>query len=451
MKKLISVAIIAIFIFSLMPLAFAQESAVAVTADVNIGTNDKRENARDRLQDMREKNKERLEKMQNLDQEQIKRLSALNVKNIDKIAQLKKERLDRISKLSEEKLLRISELDKENLEKVADLSDVELEKVSVLGRARLKALANKDDSRMKAELKSIRIVKLKGPEGLNKRIVSQDMLIQLKEKLDKSRDEFRQAKSELEDSRKKLREAKDRRDENATFEYAQSYLLHTADALINHLEKIKANVQASENIEADSESKIVAQIDAQIAEINSIKAQISAATSREQLKEAAKKMQDKWSRLKHLISAHAERVVTARIEGIVNRGIVLEKRLDKILAKAKEKGIEINVSAEVGEFSAKIATAKDKYQQAQAKLTAVIELKTGNSTNEQIKAAANDAKSLLKEARDAIKEAHGILKEIVGKIKEAYPEANLSEEAEVEVAVDKTATASTEANATVST
>ena len=184
--------------------------------------------------------------------------------------------------------------------------------------------------------------------------------------------------------------------------------------------------------------KIVAEIDSQIAEINQIKADVGAAITKEQVREAAKKLHDKWKRLKHIIRVHAERVVSARVEGLVNRGTVLEKRLDNVLEKAKEKGIEIDVSAELAAFSEKIALAKDKYKQAQDNLYTALDLKAGNSTEEQIKTAADEAKALLKEARDAIKEAYDILKAIVKKIKEAMPDADISADVEVEVAEETT-------------
>ena len=385
--------------------------------------------------------RERLQKIAELDKRQIERLASLNIKNLDKIAELKKERLEKIAKLSEEKIKRLAELEKEKLEKISDLNETEIEKFSTLNRARLKELAKFDKEKLKAELKALKVLKVKNADDLNRRDIPEARLAQLREGFDKAKEEFKEARDELKDARDKLKEARDRKDEKATLEQAKNYLLHTADALIKHLEKIKAKVQESENIQDDREAKIVAEIDAQIAEINQIKADIEAATTKEQIKEAAKKLHDKWKRLKHIIRVHAERVVLARVEGIVNRGIVLEKRLDNVLEKAKEKGIEVDVSAEVAAFSEKIALAKDKYKQAQDKLYTALDLKASNSTEEQIKTAADEAKALLKEARDAIKEAHDILKTIVKKIKGAEPEADLSEEVEVEVAQETTASA----------
>ncbi|MBI2658129.1 hypothetical protein HYX08_05545 [Candidatus Woesearchaeota archaeon] len=488
MKKIIAFAMMAIFVFSLIPVAFAEEgtgTSVDSKTEIRIKEESRDDDTRvrneirikeevkddkaearvetrtkgeirvrsvDRLKNLRQEHRvkieglsrerfdkisnlssERLEKIAELDKRQIEHLAGLNIKNLEKIAELKKERLERISNLSEEKLERLSELEKEKLEKIADLNEAEIEKVSALNRARMKELAKLGHERLKLELKAVHIIKVKNADDLNRRDISESRLVQFRERFENAKDEFDEAKDELKEARERLKIAKEKRDDNATLEEAKDYLLHSADALISHLEKIKAKVQESKNIGNNTEARIVAEIDAQIAEINQIKADVQASTTKDQVKEAAKKLQDKWKRLKHLIRLHAERVVSARVEGIVNQGLVMEKRLDNVLAKAKEKGIEINVTADVSAFSEKIAVAKDKYTQAQAKLNAVIELKAGNATEEQIKTAADEAKALLKESRDAIKEAHGILKVIVRKIKEAMPEADISSDVEVEI------------------
>lgn len=468
MRKTIALIIIAIFVFSLIPLAFARNTAADANdksasmddpttrvserePNVSTPTQDPTIMASDRMKDAREKNRERLAKIRSLDQRQIERLSALNVKNVEKIAELKKERLDKLAKLNEEKLGRILELEKDKLDKISDLNETEIEKASVLGRARLKELAEKDPARLRAELSAIKTSKIRNADNLAKRDIPAARLAQVRERFEKAKEEFKSAKDGLNDESKKLKEARGKGDEKAVLEHAKAYLLKTADALINHLEKIKAKVQESENIADDREAQLVAEIDAQIAEINKIKTESQSATTKEQIKSAAKKLDDKWKRLKPLIRMYSEVVVSARVEGIVNTGLVLEKQLDNVLAKAKEKGIEVDVSAEINAFSEKIANSREKYKQAQSKLSEALGLKSKNDSadSEKVKALTDEAETLLKSARDALKEAHDILKSIVKKIKEAVPDADLSEETEVEVEQEKsTETGSTETETT---
>ena len=308
-------------------------------------------------------------------------------------------------------------------------------------KAEIKAEAGaKEDHGLKDNksemLKSIKVVKIKKAEELGERKISQARLNQVKEMFDKAKDEFKEAKEGFDNERKKLKESIEKKDQKASVEHARNYLLNAADAMISHLEKIKAKVQENENIANGAEAKIIAGIDVQISEINAIKADVQAASTKEQVKESAKKIRDKLGSIKRLSEMYSERVVAARVEGIVNQEAVLEKRLDNVLEKAKEKGIEVNVSADISAFSEKISAAKYKYGQAHANISEAIELKEKGEPAEsnEIKVLIDNAKSLLNEARDAIKESHEILKRIVKKIKKVLPDAGISSDAEVEIA-----------------
>ena len=457
MKKTIALTIMAIFILSLVPLAIA-DTEVAANSDTSVDSETRsgsldssnvqvsprtsvragaeiNENAKDRLEKMRENNEKRLEKIAELDQKQRERLSKLEVKNFEKISQLKSDRLEKLAELSDEKLQKIAELDQEKLEKISELNRSDIQKFLELNRARSKELAKMDFQTLKMELKGIKILKVKDAHDLDERNLTQSDILKARADFEAAKEKFKESKDGLEGAREKLKKSKEKRDDNATIENARGYLLKVSDALVSHLEKIKAKVQENSNIEANVSARIVAEIDAQIADINSIKAEVQSATTKQQIKDYAAKLRKKWNTLKHLVELYSKRVVSARVEGIVNQGLVLEKRLDHILQEAKDRNISINVSAEVGVFSQKIAESKDKYTQAQAKISEALDLRSKGESDDssKIKALADEANQLLKESRDLIKQAHDELKVIVKKIKEAYPGANLSEDVEVEV------------------
>ena len=467
MKKIFALAIIAIFMLSLMPGAFSRSLTIDTNAEIkgNAETNSNNNNNSERLgaraeakaeaKELRESYKERLkllketqraklealsaeraemfanlssdrlEKIAELDKRQIERLSELNIKNLEKISRLKGERLERLA-----------ELEKDKLERISNLNESDIEKVSVLGRAKLKEVAKLDVARIKAELKSIKIHKVKNADELNEKNVTNEEIASLRQRFEGAKEKFNEAKDELKNEREKLNEAKKKGDEKSALEHAKNYLLRAADALINHLEKIKAKVQESPNINDETEVKIVAEIDAQISEINSIKAEVQAATTKEQVKDIAKKLRSKWNSIVHLIRLYSGRVVSARVEGIVNQGLVLEKQLDNVLQKAKERGINVSVSAEMELFSQKIAASRDKFKQAQDKLTEALGLRAKGepAESDKLKVLIEESNQLLKESRDSLKEAHDLLKTIVKKIKAAYPQADLSADVEVEVA-----------------
>ena len=468
MRKTISMAIIAMFLVSIIPFVFAErllDSKLGIRAESRDGNDSAKVEARDeiklrnnearaelkeeyrgKLNILRENyrakiealgeekakmfanlSSDRLQKIAKLDKKQIERLAKLNVKNLYKIAELKADRLERLTELEENKLERISELNQSDIEKISDLN-----------RARIKELAKMNNAELKEELKAIHFVKVKNADELNQRNLTQANLTQLRERFENAKQEFKDAKEELEVTRKALKEARDKGDEKGSIEHAKDYLSKVADALILHLEKIKAKVQENKNIGNETEAKIVADIDTQISEINQIKAHVQAATTKEQVKEAAKELKKKWNSLKHLIDLYSKRVVAARVEGIVHRGLVLEKQLDHVLEKAKEKGIEVNATAEISNFSQEIANSKEKYLAAQAKISEAFDLRAKNESanSEKIKSLLDEVNQLLKESRDSLKQAHETLKAIVKIIKTAMPEADLSAEAEIEVESD---------------
>ncbi len=467
MKKLIALMIILLFAIGLIPAAFGRELTAAAKADLRddasassnksaevSARNSARIEAKAELKDLRKEyseriknlkesqrekleaisdegteafanlSSERLEKIAELDKRQIKRLSALKIRNLEKITELKKERLERLSELEQDKL-----------EKISDLSQAEIEKFSELSRARLKNLAKLDSAAIKAELKAIHFVKVRNANDLNKKNVTGSEFAQLKARFEKSKENFKAAKDELNEEKKALNEAKKERNENASIEHAKEYLAKFADALTSHLEKLKVKVQENQNIDDSTEAKIVAEIDVQISDIAKIKSESQAAITKGQVKEAAKKLREKWNTLKHFIDLHAKRVVAARVEGIVNQGLVLEKRLDNLLAKAKEKGIEINATAEISTFSQQIAASREKYLAAQAKISEAFDLRAKGepADSEKIKTLLQEAEQLLKESRESLASAHETLKGILRMVKTAMPDADLSADVEVEV------------------
>lgn len=472
MKKTIALTIMLVFILSLIPLAIADresssDSSLNVTANsgtsvnsganldtsasstdvqvsstssvsANAGVNNNQnqiENMKDRLEKMRENNQQRLEKIAGLDQKQKERLSKLNVTNLDKIMQLKSGRLEKITNLSDQRLQRIAELDQAKLEKVSELNQSDIQKFSELNRARLKELAKMDIQSLKIELNGIKMLKVKNAHDLDERNLTQSEIAKASANFEAAREKFNESKNGLENAREKLKEAKAKNDDNATIESARAYLLNVSDAVVSQLEKIKAKVQENSNIETNVSASIVAGIDAQIADVNSIKAEVQSATTKQQIKDDAAKLRAKWNTLQHLIDLYTKRVVSARVEGVVNQGLVLEKRLDNVLQQAKDKNITLNVSAEMDVFSQKVTDSRDEYTQAQAKISEALDLRASGepADSSKIQSLMEEANQLLKESQASIKQAYDELKVIVKKIKEAYPAANLSENTEVEV------------------
>ncbi len=239
----------------------------------------------------------------------------------------------------------------------------------------------------------------------------------------------------MEQAREKFAEAKAANNETARLEHSKEYVIRAAEAIVNHLEKLKSRIEESDNIDEERAAELITKIDAQISEVQELKQQAEAATTLEEIKGIAKALNEKWKSLKHFANVYSDRVVAARVKGLVNQGRVLEARLDKILERLEASNITVDVEAEVNEFSAKIAEARDKQAQAQEKLRQAFDLAESRpASNEEIKALTDAAKELLDAARESMREAHRMLTEIVSKIKEAAPGTELDTDEEVELA-----------------
>ena len=305
--------------------------------------------------------------------------------------------------------------------------------------AHIKDILKERKKELKDDLKEIKKArKVKNAEELNERNVSESKLKILRERFEVSKEKFDEAKKDLKDERENLKEALKNKDRNATFVYAKNYLLNSVDLLISDFENIKVKVQENANIGNETEAGIVADIDAQIKDLQDIKARISSATTNKELKDIAKELHEKLNKLKNIISLHTNRIVLARVEGIINNGLVLEKRLDKLLEKAKNQSIDVNVTTEVDLFKSQIADSRDKYKQAQAKISEAIDLRTNGepAESEKIKSLMQEAHDLLADSRNSLKDAYQTLKEIMKKIKDKSRDLDLSKEVDVEVDQD---------------
>jgi hypothetical protein len=204
-------------------------------------------------------------------------------------------------------------------------------------------------------------------------------------------------------------------------EYEKNGWLRAAEAIINHLEKVKSKVQESEDLDEKETESIIADINAKIDEINDAKADVEAATTKEEIRAAAKKINVAWKRIKAKSKIHAREVVNGKVRSLVKRSEHLEKKLDRILAEMEEKGIDVEgIDEKVTQFSDKIAEARDKLRQSNEKFKEA----KATGVDEDRKTLLEEAKALAREAHDDLKEAHDILKEIVREIKASYREAD---------------------------
>jgi len=188
-------------------------------------------------------------------------------------------------------------------------------------------------------------------------------------------------------------------------------LINAADQVIKLLTDAKARIEASDiSIKEDAMSKI----DAHIASIESAKAKVEALTSestREDYNAATKELRNAINEARKDLKTSAHSLVSRRMGVVIGMAEQLEKRLDNMVSKIAEKGIDTS-SVDVAAFKAKVDEAKRLHAEA-------------ISLFEKSKTAEKDAKvdlvkqanEKLREAYAALKESHQILKDIVAQLK----------------------------------
>ena len=201
-------------------------------------------------------------------------------------------------------------------------------------------------------------------------------------------------------------------------EHAKDYLKNGANMVIEHLNKLKSKIEGSEEVDDKKAEKMIEDIENSIDELKNAVAQVGAAQTKDEIKDASKVIYNIWNRFKNRERVYTAQLYKSGVWNIIKRSEQVENRLDKILDEMEEKDLNIiGIDEKVDEFSEKVQEAKDKYQEAE-------DLLEENGEN------VDQARQLLSEAHQTLKDAHRLLVDIVNDIKEAGGE--ITEETEEE-------------------
>ncbi len=424
MKKLISVLILAVFFISLATLTVSEEENIENRETTGVKKNTIKEEIakaiefaeikREKLQKSPILNEEQLEKFRILETETLRKLMKLNEGKLLGLTELKKDQIKKLAKLEISNLRKITSLNKETIAKITELEEEQLVKLSSLDRARLKKLSGLSKDSLNGELKKIEIEKIDPKILFKKRIISQ-------QKIKKSEERFQIAKQKLLDSKKKLdaerrllKLAKEKNDEEFIKEHARNYLSHAADAIINHLEKIKNKIQQSYNIGSEEALEIIRDINLKIKDLEDAKSDAEGATEKEEIRKAARTINAAWKRTRIQSEFYVNMLINKKIEEIIKRSEQLEKKLEDILTSMEEKNLDVQkIEEKLTSFSERIDEARTQFQKSMQKFR---EAKS-TGVKVDIEKLIIGAKSFEKEARAALKESHNTLTEIIKDIR----------------------------------
>lgn len=323
-----------------------------------------------------------------------------------------------------------------DIRNIANLSEGDLKKIAHLTRARLKEMAKLGSEQLRAELKSIKLVKVNEKNLAKKRIILGEKLKELNSRFNEARKKFMDEENAYKEKRKEFNEIKEKlrscRDDSSeeckklneeAISRGKEFLMHAADLVIEHLNKIKAKAESSENLDENEANEIVQKIDAAIKELEDAKAKVNDAKTKEELRAAAKMIDDAWKKIEYNAMAYAARIVHTKVGEIISRSENLENKLQCAVSSMEQQNFSTDDADDlIGKFSEKVNEARSEYNSAQELLKQARAIKTGSEKSDEneakIRELIGQAKDLISKAHDDLKEAHEQLKNLFKLIKE---------------------------------
>ncbi|MDD5177941.1 MAG: hypothetical protein PHT54_01495 [Candidatus Nanoarchaeia archaeon] len=244
---------------------------------------------------------------------------------------------------------------------------------------------------------------------------AKENFLRAKEKFEKSKLEFEEKKLAWEEAKKARKECTENCTEKETklIEHVKEVVTRSADKMISHLEKVKSKIESNEEITEEEATELIAAIDAEIKNIEDLKVKVGAATTREELKEIAKEINQAWNRIREKERLAVTLNAKNSLVNLMERLGTLGDNLEVTIADAKTAGTEIGeAETYMTEFDAKMVLAEEAY----TKFTAKIEDAKAKTGDEKL-AVLKEAKTYFEDMRNNLKAAHEALKKAYKELK----------------------------------
>ncbi len=397
MKRVFTLLVLGLFLISLIPTVFAEEVS------------------RKRIQQI----SENAEPAGVTSQERKETMAEIMAMNSEQIRERLKERLQAAVQECEDE--EDSEICKERLRERIQLM-TKLEEKTLERLQNIEARKTQKMNELKEMGGNPKLLKYKEEFGFKARKIAQNKLMQAKQSYTKAKERYEEARKNYASAQNQFRETKQKLEDceegtedcsqlkEGIREKSKEFLLKAADNIIEHLNKVKANVEANEDLSEEEAAEIIAKMDEMISEIESAKSTIESSEDKEEIIEAAKTLKNAWSRVRKRLSVHSGRIVNSRIGGIVVRIKQLEVKLERILARMEENEIDTTeIQSLIDEFNVKTSDAKSNYESALEKFDEAKDAED-SGTKQELGLAGHE---LMKKAHSALQEAQKLLRDVV--------------------------------------
>ncbi len=194
----------------------------------------------------------------------------------------------------------------------------------------------------------------------------------------------------------------------------KTFLLKTADMVVESLNKLKYQVKLSEDITDEVSVTLVAEIEQRIIDVKNARVtveELKDEADSTELKAAAKTIRDAWQETRVLFKKDVGALMQAKLGNIIHRMDQLKEKFSKARDMLKAKGADVSsLDDMLGSFDAKLSTARADYEQAVSLFAQAQSAKNADSVVKQ-------AHELVKQARTDLKSAQEELRKLTAELK----------------------------------
>lgn len=185
---------------------------------------------------------------------------------------------------------------------------------------------------------------------------------QLKNDYDAAKQKFEDTKQQFNNAKEKVRSVKDNQSSEELKLKSKDYLNAAIDLLVDHLELLKSRAQDAENkqiLPFDAS----ANIDKNIAQLEDIRTKVEQANTTRELRDAAKELDDAWTKIKLEARYYSGIIINHRIDLFLVKTDNASARMDTLIQKLKDQGKDTSkLEKEKSSFDDLINEAKQSHQ-----------------------------------------------------------------------------------------
>ncbi|MBI5391170.1 hypothetical protein HZB02_06800 [Candidatus Woesearchaeota archaeon] len=200
----------------------------------------------------------------------------------------------------------------------------------------------------------------------------------------------------------------------------QSYLNKLVEIIQSSIVKAKTLVEQDDTLTDAEASQLTQSLDAQDAALQEVKTKIGQALTSADFKADEKQLRAIWYEVHDLLQGVQHRLTQAKVRGVIAKALLLEQRLDDIVAAASPE-LKVQIEPKVSSFHTHVEKAQQDYseiQQLWTDFSATLGSQQNTTANETRKATLDQITALIKDAQQEVKAAHEDLQSIVALVKE---------------------------------